>query len=128
MSNYLAQRGDIMTDQEFRLLSYYSSFPTSWTFRDTSIMCDLGWCQSKVKKTRLSLQKNGYLLLRRLPKNEFIYYIGSRAIKEYLIDKKHTDETSLTKEEQRLLYVVDDNDDMETSLGWLAYKKDANNV
>lgn len=111
MSNTLAQRGKSMTDQEFRLLSYYSSFPTSWTFQMTKMIKDLLWSESKIKRTRLSLQENGFLLIRRLPKNEFIYYIGKKAVKEYLVDKQRKENTDLTDEELSILKKAEKDDD-----------------
>ena len=43
------------------------------------IIEDLQWSKSKIERTRVSLQKKGYLLIRRLPRNDFIYYIGKPA-------------------------------------------------
>ncbi len=111
MSNSLAQRGNLMTDQEFRLLSYYTSYPTSWTFVMSKIMNDLDWSESKVKRIRLSLQENGYLLVRRLPKNEFIYYMGKGAVKAYLTDKQRHETTSLSEKELKILAKTEINDD-----------------
>ena len=111
ISNVLAQKGKIMTDQEFRLLSYYTSFPSSWTFRVEKLTVDLDWSESKVKRTRLTLQENGYLLIRRLPKNEFIYYIGKPAVKAYLLDKAKKENTSLSDDEEAILKKTEVEDD-----------------
>lgn len=109
ISNILAQKGALVSDQEFRLLSYYSSFPTSWAFRMEKITADLGWSESKVERARLSLQRNGYLLIRRLPKNEFIYYIGKNAVREYLVDKQKKENTKLSAKELSILEKVTDD-------------------
>jgi DNA-binding MarR family transcriptional regulator len=111
IANKIAQQGKLMTDQEFRLISYYTSFPTSWTFRTEKIMEDLQWSKSKVERTRVSLQKNGYLLIRRLPKNDFIYYIGKPAVRAYLLDKQKRENVELTNEELEILNKTEIKDD-----------------
>ena len=106
MENRLATNGHLLSDQEFRLLSYYMSFPTSYTFRMEKMKKDLNWSESKIKKVRTSLHKNGFLLIRRLPKNEFIYHIGPKSVYEYLLDKKRKEETGedfLTDEEKEIM-------------------------
>ena len=103
MENNLAQSGKLLNDQEYRLLSYYQSFPTSWTFHMDQMMDDLQWSKSKIERTRISLTKKGFLLIRRLPKNSFIYYIGANAVYEYLADKQRNETLVLSNDEEQVL-------------------------
>lgn len=107
MDNDLAKYAKYLDDSEFRLLSYYQAHSTSWTFRTTTITEDLSWSTSKLERVRSSLQTKGYLFIRRLPNNEFIYYIGRQAVLDYLRDKTRKETTKLTPKEQKILDTIE---------------------